>query len=70
MPIGNAMRPPATTASRTGHPWSLANWAVVSPPTPPKVILQSQTIPPSPMTNVNDSKITPYANPAAIRPSH
>ncbi len=55
----SATTPPATTAARTGHPWLLANWAVVSAPTPAKVIWHSQSMPPSPVTIVHDRKMTP-----------
>ncbi len=67
-PITSATRPPATTAARTGHPWWLASWAVVSAPTPAKVIWHSQSIPPSPVTRVHERKITPKAKAWAVRP--
>ena len=57
-PMARATRPPATTAARTGQPWLLASWAVVSAPTPAKVIWQSQSMPPSPVTIVQDRKMT------------
>ncbi len=53
-----AISPPTSAAARTGQPWLLASCAVVIAPTPAKVIWQSQSIPPSPVTMVQDKKMT------------
>ena len=55
--------------SRTGHPCSSASCAVVSAPTPAKVIWQSQSMPPSPVTSVYARKIDGEHTPVPIRPS-
>ena len=57
-PIAPATSPPTTAAASTGQPWLFANWVAVMAPTPAKVIWQSQSIPPSPVTIVHDKKIT------------
>ena len=51
-PITAAIRPPMRIAGMIGHPCSVANCADASAPTPAKVIWQSQSMPPSPVTNV------------------
>ena len=58
-PMGRATRPPTTMAARTGQPWLVASWDAVRPPTPAKVIWQSQIMPPSPVTRVKDKKMMP-----------
>ena len=57
-PMSRAMTPPARTASRTGQPWLVASCHVVNAPTPAKVIWQSQSMPPSPVTMVQDRRMT------------
>ena len=53
-PNGMATSPPTTTPAITGHPWSTARIAMVIPPAPAQVDWQSQIMPPSPVTRVND----------------
>ena len=49
--------PPTTMASRsTGQPWSVATAPAPRAPTPANVIWQSQSMPPSPVTSVNDEE--------------
>ena len=55
-PIAAAITPPPMIAARTGQPCSVANCAVASAPTPAKVIWQSQSMPPSPVTSVYERK--------------
>src|SRR5215469_18115392 len=64
-PIGVAIRPPMSTASSGLIPWLVASCAVAIAPQPAKVAWQSQIIPPSPTTTVNDRKITANTRPPA-----
>ena len=68
-PMTMATTPPASTAARTGQPWLVASSAVVRAPTPAKVIWQSQSMPPSPVTSVHDRKMTAKAKAWAMRPT-
>ena len=42
---------------------------MVRAPTPAKVIWQSQSMPPSPVTIVHESRMIAYAKPVAITPT-
>src|SRR5258708_10132440 len=64
-PIGVVIRPPMSTARSGLIPWLVASCAVAIAPQPPNVAWQSQIIPPSPITIVNDRHTTENARPPA-----
>ncbi len=68
-PMTMATTPPARTATSTGQPWLVANSAVVKAPIPAKVIWQSHSMPPSPVTSVQERKITAKAKAWAMTPT-
>ena len=51
-PIRPAITPPIRIEGMIGQPCTVANCADESAPTPAKVIWQSQSMPPSPVTSV------------------
>src|SRR5260370_1051941 len=59
------LRPPMSTASSGLIPWLVASCAVAIAPQPANVAWQSQIIPPSPITIVNDRNTTENARPPA-----
>ncbi len=58
-PAAAASSPPRTIASSTGMCQSFTNWAAASAPAPAKMICDSHSIPPSPVTTVKVRKVMP-----------
>ena len=56
-PTTAAITPPRTSASSTGTCHTVTNWAAASAPAPAKMICDSHSIPPSPVTTVKVRKV-------------
>ena len=56
-PATAAITPPRTSASRTGTCQTVTNWAAAIAPAPAKMVWESHSIPPSPVTTVKVRKV-------------